>query len=459
MASAPTLPADLLQWVAKTAGAEVIQHRRHSARREAWVLTLRDAAGKEQQLFLRIDRALAAGKVSTRNLERETRLIQALEQHDIPAQKILGWNDRHCAALQSWVPGTGHLQGESAADQKAVMMEFMAIAARMHRIDIDTLALPGFEHPKTALAHSLLEVEAVEEPAIFPVSACLTSPLAAFGKRWLINHAPTDVQATVLVQGDTGPGNFMSEGPRATAIVDWEWAHYGDPMEDLGNIWVRDFFNPSCSGDLTPYFEHYAQCSGFRLQYDSIAYYKVHQLVRSVIGLAYLTEQLDWTTAIPMNLGYRAIIDIETCRAMAELSGRPLLDATPLPDEANGLSLHEATARQIERLVLPQLDDRFTAQLSQGHAATLRYLALRERWQADFDQQELDDLRELLGSGISNLGQGREALIRHIHSLAIADEGPVLDLLYRAAVNQARLMAPLTKPWQQCRWAKFQPRT
>jgi aminoglycoside phosphotransferase (APT) family kinase protein len=28
----------------------------------------------------------------------------------------------------------------------------------------------------------------------------------------------------VLVQGDTGPGNFMYQGDRVTAIIDWELA-------------------------------------------------------------------------------------------------------------------------------------------------------------------------------------------------------------------------------------------
>ncbi len=447
------LPQDLLDWIETTADGKITGFRRHNARREAWAIDL-ERNGQAERLFLRIDRALANGLHSTRNLHRETLLIQALADHDIPAQRILGWNDRHCAALQSWVPGTGALQNEPREHQQAVMLEFMDIVARMHRIDVTALQIPGFEVPTTPLQHSLLEIEAVEEPQLFPVSACSSNPLAAFGKRWLINHAPTRVQATSLVQGDTGPGNFMSDGDHVTALVDWEWAHFGDPMEDLGNIWLRDFFNPSSGGDLRACFERYAHSSGLELQYDSIFYYRVHQLVRSVIGLVYLTEHLDWKTPVPMNLGYRAVIDIETCAAMAEWAGLPLRQAKPLPETPDD-AIHATLARQMNQLVLPQLDDAFTRSLVQGHADTLHYLALQARHQAEFDAAELDSLRTLLGNDVRDLGQGQKQLLGVIEGLAIADEAPVLEHLYGVAVRQAQLMAPLTRTWSQCSWARI----
>lgn len=301
------LPEDLLDWIAATAGAKVVRATRHSARREAWRIETRADSGSIARYFLRIDRTLAQGRGSGRNLRRETALISALGDHGIPAQRILGWNDRHCAALQSWVPGRGELNHAGRAQQHRVMLEFMEIMARLHRIDIGALELPEFDLPRDALQHAMLEVEAIEEPRLFPVSACTVSPLAAFGKRWLINHAPATVPATVLLQGDTGPANFLFDAKGVTALVDWEWGHYGDPLEDLGNIWVRDYFYPSCGGNLAPYFEHYAKHSGFQLNRDSIRYYRVHQMVRSVIGLAYLNARPDWRMPIPLNLGYTAI--------------------------------------------------------------------------------------------------------------------------------------------------------
>ena len=47
-----------------------------------------------------------------------------------------------------------------------------------------------------------------------------------------------------LVQGDTGPGNFLHDGSKLTAIVDFELAHIGDPMEDLAWIGTRNAQEP-----------------------------------------------------------------------------------------------------------------------------------------------------------------------------------------------------------------------
>src|SRR4051812_27141503 len=111
------LPAELLDWVAATAGRPVVSAHRHGSRRGAWVVETALPGGGSAPLFLRIDRALAGGQISTRNLRRETALIAALDRHGIPAQKVLGWNDGHCAALQSWVTGKAELNRADRACQ------------------------------------------------------------------------------------------------------------------------------------------------------------------------------------------------------------------------------------------------------------------------------------------------------------------------------------------------------
>ena len=46
-------------------------------------------------------------------------------------------------------------------------------------------------------------------------------------------------RATVLVQGDTGPGNFLADDGVVTGLVDWEFAHVGDPMDDWAWVEMR----------------------------------------------------------------------------------------------------------------------------------------------------------------------------------------------------------------------------
>lgn len=53
----------------------------------------------------------------------------------------------------------------------------------------------------------------------------------------LVRTAP-QAGAIVLVHGDFKPGNALIEGNRITAKLDWETAHLGDPLEDLG--WITN---------------------------------------------------------------------------------------------------------------------------------------------------------------------------------------------------------------------------
>lgn len=60
---------------------------------------------------------------------------------------------------------------------------------------------------------------------------------------WLRPRARA-ARRTVLVHGDFKPGNALIHDGRVAALLDWETAHLGDPVEDLG--WIT---NPVRSGE------------------------------------------------------------------------------------------------------------------------------------------------------------------------------------------------------------------
>jgi aminoglycoside phosphotransferase (APT) family kinase protein len=52
----------------------------------------------------------------------------------------------------------------------------------------------------------------------------------------------------VLVHGDFGPNNVLLDPQAAavTAVLDWEWAHCGDPVEDLAWCeWIIRMHHPA----------------------------------------------------------------------------------------------------------------------------------------------------------------------------------------------------------------------
>lgn len=58
-------------------------------------------------------------------------------------------------------------------------------------------------------------------------------PVLEWGMRWLETHIPTRTDP-VLCHHDFRTGNYILDGANLTGILDWEFAGWGDPHEDIG---------------------------------------------------------------------------------------------------------------------------------------------------------------------------------------------------------------------------------
>jgi aminoglycoside phosphotransferase (APT) family kinase protein len=61
----------------------------------------------------------------------------------------------------------------------------------------------------------------------------LPRPVLEWGIRWLETHLPPPAPP-VLCHHDFRSGNYLLDGIRLTGILDWEFAGWGDPHEDIG---------------------------------------------------------------------------------------------------------------------------------------------------------------------------------------------------------------------------------
>lgn len=100
----------------------------------------------------------------------------------------------------------------------------------IHAADISELSMLADRSP----ARYLPELEAefrtfhLELPA-FDIAFC-----------WLADHMPPAVKPC-LVHGDFRNGNFMVNEQGIACVLDWELAHLGDPLEDLGWLCVNSW--------------------------------------------------------------------------------------------------------------------------------------------------------------------------------------------------------------------------
>lgn len=108
---------------------------------------------------------------------------------------------------------------------------------------------------------------------------------------WLERHAPAS-ERVCLVHADLRTGNFLVEQGRLAAILDWEFAAFGDPLEDLGwmlaKYWRFGAYELEAGGIGTreAFLTGYEAATGTTVDRADVAYWEVMATVRwAVIAL------------------------------------------------------------------------------------------------------------------------------------------------------------------------------
>ena len=104
-------------------------------------------------------------------------------------------------------------------------------------------------------------------------------PMLELVRRWLIEHRPPPAPP-VVVHGDFRLGNLIVGPDGLRAVIDWELAHLGDPMEDLGWLCVKAwrFGQPKPVGGLGDYaelFDAYTAAGGGPVDADVVRWWEV----------------------------------------------------------------------------------------------------------------------------------------------------------------------------------------
>ena len=114
-------------------------------------------------------------------------------------------------------------------------------------------------------------------------------PAIELALRWLTDHAPGGEEET-LVHGDFRTGNFLVTPQGLSAVLDWEFARFGDPMEDVGWLCVRDWRFGQLqlpAGGLARrerFYEAYARASGRAVDPRKVHWWEVMGNVRWGVG-------------------------------------------------------------------------------------------------------------------------------------------------------------------------------
>ncbi len=296
--------------------------------------------------------------------------------------------------------------------------------ATWHSAPARELELPSFGPVRSTHEHQRDQLAGIEtlfarEDREAPIDALARAQL-----EHLLHHVPDDDGEPVLVQGDTGPGNFLYVGDRVTAIVDWELAHIGDPMDDIA--WLSWRATQQGWPDFPARLREYEAASGIDVDPARVRYYRLNACARlgPRFGLADMgegtTRPLGPAGAVDaavdryadgsglvMNMLHRRMrLTAQADAIGVELPGREIVDeAPPLPHGA----IYDSVLGQLREIV-DRADDRAVSNHAKGAARQLKYLKELDRNRTFFEGHELDDLGRLLGRTPPTVAAGRVAL-------------------------------------------------
>jgi aminoglycoside phosphotransferase (APT) family kinase protein len=246
------------------------------ASRETWAFDVVRDDGGRHNLILRRDPGPAIGEASRAT---EYELVRAAQLAGVPVPTVRFLLDEDDALGSGFVMDRVEgatiprkiLRDDTYADARSVMTGQCAdIAAEIHAVELSTL-------PKLA---TLGAVEQIAQHRAILDGFGEPHPAFELGLRWLEQHAP-EPSPPGLVHGDFRLGNFIVGPEGIRAVLDWELAHLGDPIEDLGWLCVKSwrFGNVQREaggfGDADELLERYGEATGTTVPSGRLRYWQV----------------------------------------------------------------------------------------------------------------------------------------------------------------------------------------
>ena len=258
------------------------------ASRETW--RCRAAVGDEQRgVIVRID-----PETSLIDTDRATeyRAIEAAFRAGLPApeplflEHELSWLGRPFSITAEVTGCQSSPDGIPPAHRESLGRLKWRLLGEIARLDPMALGLADVM-PATSVETCALE-QVDYWAGVITADELHPNPVAEAAVRWLRRHVPPPAQKLSLVHGDYRTGNYLyTPDGDIKAILDWEMAHIGDPLEDLA--WSMDplwsWPDPHLAGRLLPHPEAIAcweGASGLKADPAALRWWQVFASVKGI---------------------------------------------------------------------------------------------------------------------------------------------------------------------------------
>jgi len=230
----------VVRWYPGATGVAGATKLSGGASQETWSFDILHAGGRQGAILRRLPEGNGATSTRAAGLDAEAQLMQLAHEAGLPSPKVM-----HVLTPEDEI-GSGfimqRIEGETIA-RKILRDERFAkarpiLARQLGRVSAGIHGLPREQSPKLREMSSTKEIAEIGHEYR---SFNWPKPVFELALRWLADHDPGPPKEVTLVHGDFRHGNLIIGPDGVRAVLDWELAHFGDPMEDLGWICVNSW--------------------------------------------------------------------------------------------------------------------------------------------------------------------------------------------------------------------------
>jgi aminoglycoside phosphotransferase (APT) family kinase protein len=276
----------------------------------------------------------ASGVAASRPRDEEHALLAAAHAARVAAPQPIALHrgDAQWPAfmLMTFVAGeaSGRRLTRDTAARPALVEAIGANLARLHAIRVPQRALAFLGGAPLSPTRDLIDSYRAGI-AHWQARTGDVRPVLAWTLRWLESRVPPR-EASVLVHRDYRVGNLLVDGERLLATLDWEFAGWGNPLEDLGwfcaPCWrfARPDREAGGLGAVDDLLRGYNAVAGTRYHRDALLFWQVlAQLRWAVIALQQALRFIDANErSLELALTGRMLPELEW--QMLELTGDTL---------------------------------------------------------------------------------------------------------------------------------------
>jgi aminoglycoside phosphotransferase (APT) family kinase protein len=228
------------RWYPGATGVRAATKLSGGASQETWSFEIVHPSGNLGAILRRAPKGYGAAPTRAAGLAAEAQLMQLAFEAGVPSPRVL-----HVLTPEDDL-GSGFLmarvEGETIARKILRDAEFAEVRPRLAR-QLGGIAaiIHGLPREKLPELRRLTATAEIGELAREYRSLNWPKPVFELALRWLAGNDPGPPQQETLVHGDFRHGNLIIGPDGVRAVLDWELAHVGDAMEDLGWICVNSW--------------------------------------------------------------------------------------------------------------------------------------------------------------------------------------------------------------------------